>query len=276
FLKEEIANMLKNELIQKSFSSWSIPIVMLLEEERNFETTTTSSFTSDTLELPELTLLYSSSSYFPSSQSSIVPIQVDPDTWTTKLQSKNESGTLFQDKGNLKEDLEGTFDEENEDNKINGILDCYFFNKDEVSDVKINPKLVKEQKDELDSLLQKNMKNFTFTSDQEVLLSIETEITTYPSETADTIDYQDSLLKKMEQVIEDLQEAKNQAQDRIAKSQSKQQLRYQVKTTIETYNIGGLVLLYRMEVFTVVIDYVTQEASFFFHSLSFISSPEDS
>ncbi|CAG8624750.1 5837_t:CDS:1, partial [Diversispora eburnea] len=51
--------------------------IKLLEEERNFETTTTSPFTSDTLELPESTLLYPSSSYFFSSQSSTVPTQVD-------------------------------------------------------------------------------------------------------------------------------------------------------------------------------------------------------
>ncbi|CAG8812955.1 1490_t:CDS:1, partial [Dentiscutata erythropus] len=70
--------------------------IKLLEEERNFETTTTSSFTSDTLELPELTLLYSSSSYFPSSQSSIVPIQVDPDTWTTSLIQQIKGGDYFE------------------------------------------------------------------------------------------------------------------------------------------------------------------------------------
>ncbi|CAG8618873.1 6571_t:CDS:1, partial [Diversispora eburnea] len=64
-------------------STYSPPFsatIKLLEEERNFETTTTNPFISDTLELFELTLLYPSSSYFSSSQSSTVPTQVDPDT----------------------------------------------------------------------------------------------------------------------------------------------------------------------------------------------------
>ncbi|CAG8553823.1 6588_t:CDS:2 [Diversispora eburnea] len=88
-----------------------------------------------------------------------------------ELQNEDEPGALFQDKNNLKEDLEKDLerssDEENKDNEINEILNCYFFNEDEVSDIKINPELVKEQRDELDSLLQKNMENFAFTSNHD-------------------------------------------------------------------------------------------------------------
>ncbi|CAG8571662.1 3518_t:CDS:2 [Diversispora eburnea] len=55
--------------------------IKLLEEEDKFKITTISLFTSSTLELPvESTLLYSSLSYFSSSQSSTVTIQVDPNT----------------------------------------------------------------------------------------------------------------------------------------------------------------------------------------------------
>ncbi|CAG8660026.1 4832_t:CDS:1, partial [Diversispora eburnea] len=72
----------------------------------------------------------------------------------------------FQDKGNLEEDLERSSNEENKDNEINGIFDYYFINENEVSNVEINFELEKEQKDKLDSLLQKNIENFAFTSDQ--------------------------------------------------------------------------------------------------------------
>jgi len=76
-------------------------------------------------------------------------------------------------------------------------------------------------------------------------LPIETEVSTYPSEPADAIAHPEALMRRIENVIGDLNEARNQAQDRIAKSQSKQKLRHQDKASIETYNIGDLVLLYR-------------------------------
>ncbi|CAG8601609.1 11703_t:CDS:2, partial [Diversispora eburnea] len=69
--------------------------IKLLEEERNFETTTTSPFISNILEPPESTLLYPSSLYFSSSQSSTVPRQVNPDTWTTNLTQQIKGGDYF-------------------------------------------------------------------------------------------------------------------------------------------------------------------------------------
>ncbi|CAG8657771.1 7971_t:CDS:1, partial [Diversispora eburnea] len=66
----------KSSIPSQNISENSLPIVSthpllfsvtikLLEEERNFETTITSPFISDTLEPPESTLLYPSLSYFP-------------------------------------------------------------------------------------------------------------------------------------------------------------------------------------------------------------------
>ena len=49
----------------------------------------------------------------------------------------------------------------------------------------------------------------------------------------------------MEKIIGDLNEARNQAQERIAKSQKKQQLRHDQAASLEHYNIGDLVLLYK-------------------------------
>jgi transposase InsO family protein len=80
---------------------------------------------------------------------------------------------------------------------------------------------------------------------RDALLPIETEVHTYPAESASAISHQESLLRRMEQIVGDLLEARNQAQDRIAKSQSKQRLRHQDKAHIETYSIGDLVLMYR-------------------------------
>ncbi|CAG8598047.1 10386_t:CDS:2 [Diversispora eburnea] len=53
-----------NPTLSKRTRKIIIPKSPLLEEERNFETTTTSPFTLDMLELPELTLLYPFPSYF--------------------------------------------------------------------------------------------------------------------------------------------------------------------------------------------------------------------
>ncbi|CAG8598244.1 10377_t:CDS:2 [Diversispora eburnea] len=58
-----------------------------------------------------------------------------------ELQSEDEFRVLFQDKRNLKEDLERSFNKENGDDEINEILDCYFFNEDKASDVEINSEL---------------------------------------------------------------------------------------------------------------------------------------
>ena len=80
---------------------------------------------------------------------------------------------------------------------------------------------------------------------RDAVLPVETEVLSYPSEPVDTISLQEFVKRRMEQIIGNLHEARNQAQDRIEKSQSKQKLQYQDKVTIETYNIGDLVLLYR-------------------------------
>jgi hypothetical protein len=76
-------------------------------------------------------------------------------------------------------------------------------------------------------------------------LPIEIKINTYPSELADVIEHQESIIWRMEVIIGDLEEARIQAQERIARSQKKQKERHDKIATIKHYNIGDQVLVYR-------------------------------
>jgi Integrase zinc binding domain/Integrase core domain len=80
---------------------------------------------------------------------------------------------------------------------------------------------------------------------RDALLPVETTIHTYPSEPADSINPEESIVRRMENIIGNLEEARIQAQERIARSQQKQQVRHDKNATLETYSIGNLVLLYR-------------------------------
>ena len=80
---------------------------------------------------------------------------------------------------------------------------------------------------------------------RDALLPIETNVHTYPSEPADAIELQESIIRRMESIIGDLEEARIQAQERIARSQKKQQSRHDETSVIEHYTIGDQVLVYR-------------------------------
>ncbi|CAG8619223.1 24064_t:CDS:2, partial [Dentiscutata erythropus] len=71
--------------------------------------------------------------------------------------------------------------------------------------------------------------------------------TTNPSFHSDEIELQENIIRRIEVLLGDVPRVRKEAQDRIKKSQKKQQDRHNWKFLIETYSIGDHVLKYRSE-----------------------------
>ncbi|CAG8705097.1 12436_t:CDS:2, partial [Gigaspora margarita] len=71
----------------------------------------------------------------------------------------------------------------------------------------------------------------------------ETVIPTYPNDPTSEAELQDFLCKRVESILESLENIQNQAQENVKKAQNKQKAYYDQKR-IETYQISDKVMLH--------------------------------